>query len=155
MSLERIEDFTTRLLTEADADQTPVSEIYVAGHATGKRVSGAYLEAAVRVGRRILVFMTDDVPFEDTLGIVLLDADLNVLDEARLGGLYASGAFSELELHPPNTVSFRFIGGTEWSVEVLDRRGARVPFVPEAPGVVRPFSFRRHFVVRGKPLPQR
>lgn len=155
MSLERATDVSTKLMTGPNHGEVPVSEIYFAGRATGKRVPGADLEAAVRVDARYLLFMTDDVPFEETLGIFLLDQNFDVIDSARLGAMYSTGMFSTLELHEPRTVGFRFIGETTWTVEVLDRPETRLPFIADAPGVVRPFGFKRHFVVRGQPQRQR
>jgi hypothetical protein len=98
--------------------------------------------------------MTDDVPFEETLSIHLLDERLDLLDSAFLGAPYSTGSFSDLDIAGSSTVQFRFIGDTTWSVEVLPRPVLRMPFVPDAPGVKRRFGFARHFVVRGKPRPQ-
>ncbi len=88
------------------------------------------------------------------LSIHLLDAGLDLLDSALLGAPYSTGSFSDLEVTGPKTVSFRFIGDTTWSVELLPRRVLRIPFVRDAPGVYRRFGFARHFIIRGNPQPQ-
>ena len=155
MTPNRSAALTTKLVGGSGDDETPVSDIWLHGSPTGKRVPGAVLEAAVELDRHYMLFMTDDVPFEETLGIFLLDDRLNVVDSARLGGLYSTGSFSALELCEPNTVRFRFIGDTTWSVRVLSRPELRVPVLPDAPGVIRPFGFYRHFIVSGRPQPQR
>jgi hypothetical protein len=131
----------------------PVSEILIHQRPTGKLVSGAILETAVGWNNSYLLFMTDDLPFEDMLGIYLLDSDLELLDSARIGGAYTTGSFRGLELEDPNTVRFHFIGETEWTVELLPESRPCLPILREAPGVRRPLAFFRHFRVRGSPRP--
>lgn len=133
----------------------PTSEILLDGAPTGAIVSGALLEAAVHADGRWLLFMTDDSPFEEMLSIHLLDDSWRLLDSAVLGGAYSTGSFSALRLVPPGTAHFHFIGDADWSVEILPRAGFRVPFLADASGVSRKLGFSRHFVVRGKPSPQR
>jgi hypothetical protein len=147
-------EVTTRPVAGAGEDAIPESEVLLAGAPTGRVVPGAVLEAAVRWDGRLLLFLTDDIPHEESLGIHLLDAGLRLLDTARLGGPYSTGSFSSLELTEPGTVRFRFIGDTTWSVELLPRPGFRVPFLSEPPGVSRGFGFSRHFIVRGRPRPE-
>ncbi len=133
----------------------PVSEILRNGQATGRQVAGAVLEAAAQWQSFMLLFTTDDTPFEELLHIHLLDAQLNLLDSATVGGMYSTGSFSLLDAAEPDTVRFRFIGGTDWSVQVLPAPGFRVPLLSEPTGVSRPLGFSRHFVVRGQPQPER
>lgn len=115
-------------------------------------VDGIVLEAAIRLGEGSLAsgylfFLTDDVLYEDALTIVLTDAELRTLDAARLGGIYATGAFAGLTLHPPARVAFRFFDERTWSVTLLDRPVSRLPFIGEPAGVHRRFGFSRHFNV--------
>jgi hypothetical protein len=145
---------TTRLAEEAGEAVVPRSEVLLDGAPTGKFVQGAILEAAIECDGRYLLFMTDDVPFEDALGIHLLDGELHVLDSAVIGGPYSTGTFSSLELSGPHTVRFRFVGDTTWSVELLPRPGFRLPLLSEPAGVRRSPGFSRHFVVHGNPRPQ-
>lgn len=98
-----------------------------------------------------MLFMTDDVPFEEMLSIHLLDAQMEVLDTALIGSPYSSGSFTSLLLVEPNTVQFRFIGNTLWRVELLSRPRFRVPFISDPSGVKRPIGFSCHFVVHGSP----
>jgi hypothetical protein len=132
----------------------PISEILRHGQATGRQVPGVVLEAAAQWNSFTLLFTTDDTPFEEVLHIHLLDAQLNVLDSATVGGMYSTGSFSLLESPEPATLRFRFIGDTDWSVEVLPEPGFRVPLLSEPTGVSRPLGFSRHFVVRGQPKPE-
>lgn len=154
MGMRIAKELTTRLVHGADEGEVPTSEVLVHGTSTGKHISGAVLEAAVQWENRYLLFMTDDVPFEEMLSIHLLDAQMNVLDSALIGSPYSSGAFTSLELSESSTVYFRFIGDTLWSIELLSRPGFRVPFISEPSGVKHPVGFSRHFIVRGNPRPQ-
>ncbi|MDP3228626.1 MAG: hypothetical protein Q8N13_11705 [Acidovorax sp.] len=136
------------------ADEAPpLCEIVVSGQATGQQVPGAVLEAAAQWQSFTLLFTTDDVPYEEFLHIHLLDAQLNLLDSATVGGMYSTGSFSLLESTEPDTLRFRFIGDTDWSVQVLPAPGFRVPLLSEPAGVSRPLGFSRHFIVRCNPLP--
>jgi len=135
-------------------DEPPRSFIVVQGENTFKQVPGAVLEAAVQWAEFYLLFTTDDVPFEEMLGIYLLDESFNLLDSARLGAPYSTGSFSSLRLREPNEVDFLFIGDTTWTVELLSRPVARIPFIGEPRGGWRSFGFRRHFAVHGDPKPE-
>jgi hypothetical protein len=149
------QEISTKLVRESSGSELPKSEIFLAGEATGKHVAGAILEAAISWRNFYLLFMTDDIPQEDTLGIYLLDQNLGLIDSAILGAMYSTGSFSSLELIPPNTIGFRFIGGTNWSVELLAKPVLRVPFISDPKGVSRKFGFDRHFKIHGSPQPER
>ena len=151
MSIRRATELTIRRVDAGGELDIPTSEVLIDGVPRGTLVSGAVLEAALAFGDRYLLFMTNDIPFEETLSIHLLDWRLYLLDSAFLGAPYSTGSFSNLDIAGPSTVRFRFIGDTTWSVEVLPRPVFRMPFVPEARGVRRRFGFARHFIVRGNP----
>lgn len=149
------DEMTLRRLADTSDDAVPRCEILLNGAPSGREVSGALLEAAVATAGRFLLFTTDDVPFEDMLGLHLLDADLRPLDSAQLGGPYTTGSFSALELLPPDRVRFRYIGDTAWTLVLLPRPELRTPFNAEPAGVRRGFSLSRHFTLEGRPQPQR
>ncbi|MDR0775624.1 MAG: hypothetical protein LBE81_03175 [Azonexus sp.] len=154
MDMRIASELTTKPVHGVGEDEVPTSEVLIHGTPTGKLVSGKILEAAVQWENRYLLFMTDDVPFEEMLSIHLLDAQMNALDSARIGCLYSTGTFTSLLLSEPNTVQFRFIGDTFWSIELLSRPRFRVPFISEPSGVWRSLGFSRHFIVHGNPRPQ-
>lgn len=128
------------------------SRIIAAGRDTGRIVAGEILEAAVRWANYHLLFITDDIPFEEHLRIYLLDAQWKIVDCAVLGAMYSTGVFSDLELAPPNCLHFRFFGGITWTLELLDHDVLSLPF-SDPRGVSRPFSFRKRFKIHGRPLP--
>lgn len=143
-------DLTLTRRPSTDPAVAPVSELLRAGATTGRTVPGAVLEAAVRWCTFTLLFVTDDCPYEEWLRILLLDAQLEVIDAASLGAPYCSGAFTGLRLLPPATVGFRFIGACDWTITLLPGRQFRLPWVSEPYGVWRRCGFSRHFVV-GRP----
>ncbi|MCP1676826.1 hypothetical protein J2T57_003999 [Natronocella acetinitrilica] len=130
----------------------PRSEVRLFGLDTGPVVSGAELDAAIDIGNgECLLFLTDDIPHEDVLNIHLITADGRRLDSAAIGYPYATEAFSLLEIEPPNRVHFRFMGETQWTVEILPRRELRLPLISEPRGVWRGARMFRRFRVDGAP----
>ena len=104
-------NYTLRTIQPPTSDQTAYSELMMAGAPTGKVLDGVILEAALTWGPYLLLFVTDDVPYEEILHIYLLDKDLNTQDTAWLGAMYCTGVFSDLDAAGANTVRFRFFGG--------------------------------------------
>jgi len=151
----RVSDrLTLNRISEGTEEAPPTSELVLNGVPTGRTIQGTTLEAAVEWNSLLLIFVTDDVPFEEMLRVILLDEDLNVVDRALIGSPYSTGAFSSLELRAPDTVKFHFIGGSPWTVQLRSTRGLRLPFISEPRGVHRPFGFSRRFIVRGRPSPE-
>lgn len=147
-------ELTTKSINKNSETELPKSEILFKGVSTGKIVTGAVLETAIRWNDFYLLLMTDDIPQEDMLGIHLFDKNFNLLDSATIGAMYATGSFSSLELVEPNIVSFRFIGDTNWRIELLTKPVFRLPFFSDPKGVRRKFGFTRHFKVHGHPVPE-
>lgn len=137
-------------LLEHDADGAPVSELMYDRSATGTRLSGAILEATLVWNDGFVVFLTDDIPHEDTLHIYLLDAKFQLLDSASLSAMYTTGSFTALRLMPPNQLSFRFFGEGVWRIELLTHATARIPFFSEPTGVKRPLGFSRRFIIHNE-----
>lgn len=129
--------------------------LYIDGLAAGQPLDGAVLEGAVEHQGHYLLLLTDDVPGEDALSIHLIDNQGRLLDSARLGAMYATGAFSALRLEEPGTVAFRFIGDTDWRVELFSQARLQWPLVGVPRGVTRPWQWQRWFRVSGQPRPAR
>lgn len=153
MSLAIATEVITRLRPAASPDAIPSSDLLLFGQPTAHPVSGAVLEAAVRWNDLFVLFMTDDTPYEEQLGIHLVDSTGAPLDSATLGGAYTTGSFAGPTLREPDTIGFRFIGDTDWSVRLLPAPQLRPPFGGDAPGVRRAIGLRRHFIVCGRPRP--
>jgi hypothetical protein len=142
------------LAASAHAGQIPQSRLVLHGRPTHTLVDGAILEAAFQSRGRHLLFTTDDIPMEDMLRITLFDPGFQVLDKAVIGSMYSTGSFSLLPSEEESVVRFRFMGHTDWSVQVLPEPRLRIPFLGDPRAVTRPPGFSRHFIVRGSPQPQ-
>jgi len=141
-------EFSTRPSTSGN------SYILLDGKQTQKNIEGAYLELCLRIDQQYLVFMTDDIPSEDMLHIHLLNDDLNVIDSATVGGIYSTGSFQNYKIIEPKQITFNFIGGNEWRVEVLENKVFSLPFVSSPKGVSRKYPFHQYFKVSGDPQPE-
>lgn len=139
----------------ASEDSAPMAELTVQGRPVPQPLPGAVLEAAFDCEGRTLLFLTDDVPHEDALQVHLLDDRLQLLDSATLSSMYSTGSFELVATEPPRSVRFRFFGGTDWTVELLDEPAMRLPLIGEPRGVHRRLGFTRHFKVHGQPQPER
>jgi hypothetical protein len=146
---------TLSLHPSAPKGEEPQGELLRNGQHTGKHVPGSVLEAAIKCQDCYLLFVTDDIPHEEMLRVLLLDAQLNIVDYALIGAMYSTGAFTGLQIVAADTVKFRFIGGADWHIDLLHKAAFRIPFISEPRGVSRPFGFSRRFIVRGNPQPQR
>ena len=133
----------------------PRSELLLEGNPTGKSVAGSLLEAAFKTDRgELLLFTTDDTPFEELLNIQLLDAQLDPLDAAVLGSAYSTGSFEFLQTEGPSALLFRFIGDTDWTVDIWPSCRLRAPWCKDSVGVSSPLGLFKRFVVHGDPKPQ-
>lgn len=111
---------------------------------TGQVNTGQILEAAIQWQGNYLLFVTDDIPFEDSLRIYLFDTGWRLLDSAAIGTMYATGTFSHLELLPPNRVGFQMFDDACWMIELLEQAVVAFPF-SDPKGVSRPFSLHKRF----------
>ena len=132
----------------------PSSEIIINQSATGDVISGAVLEAAVSWNDFYLLFLTDDIPQEDTLSIHFLDKELKLLDSATIGAMYSTGSFTSLQLIKPNTLTFRFIGDTDWKIKLFDKPTLTLPFLSDPKCVKRKLALSNYFKVQGSPIPE-
>lgn len=153
MKLLPSSQFSLRPLGSPFSEDLPRSELLVNRQPTGHIIDGVILEVAVRWHDLLLVFVTDNIMYEEMLRIYLFDAALNIIDSARLGWIYATGVFSLLELRQPDTVRFRFFGDTDWALQLFDEEVFAVPFFKDPRGVSRPFRFHRRFQISGHPRP--
>jgi hypothetical protein len=99
--------FAARLASPPSDTELPSSELLLDGRPSGLIVTGAVLETALEWQGCSIVFFTDDIPYEDMLRIYMFDANLTLADSAVLGSRYSTGTFAELNLLPPNSLTFR------------------------------------------------
>ena len=150
--MQLTEDITLKLIDEGSDIERPKSQLQVKGSLTQMVLDGAILEACIKCEGLYLLFVIDDIPYEEALYFYLLDGNFNMLDSASLGAPYSTGTFANLHLQPPFKAGFQFIGNTEWTIEILAQPRMRVPFLSNPKGVMHNYGFYRHFVVRGNPV---
>ncbi len=139
LSLQRLPDTAAGL---------PRAALLRDGRQNGCIIDGTLLEAALRwPDGWTLLIASADCPFEESLHLSLLDAHDHIVDCAGIGMAYASGWLRDLNLSPPDSVRFGFLGDGEWSVRRLHERGWRMPLFSEPAGVWRRFGWRRWFVI--------
>lgn len=153
MNLTPTSNYALRTIEPSSSEQTPSSELLISGTPTGKVLDGAVLEAALLWGDLSLLFITDDVPFEEGLRIVLLDKDFNTLDSALLVAMYSTGVFSHLDLSEADTVRFRFFRGLLYTLTLLPQASFALPFFSDPSAVWRRFKWTRRFRLDAQPLP--
>lgn len=85
------------------------------------KTTGAVLEAEFAIGGMYVLFVSEDVPFEEALHILLIDSDLSVLDSAELSADYTPGIFENVAIIEPDMVEFSFFDRTErWRLKILE-----------------------------------
>lgn len=150
-----MEEVTTLLLSEVseETDTTQArSEVLIGGKSTGIIIPGKVLEAAIKIdSRRYLLFVTDDIIFEEMLTILLLDSSQGIVEKMTIGGAYSSGHFEDLRVSP-RSASFRFIGETTWTVKVSPSPTFKLPF-SDPRGVSRAMGLRKYIDISATPAP--
>lgn len=142
-----VDGFAVKLISSPTNETEPICRLFYQGHDTGQNLQGAVLEVALKTDSKWLLFLTHDVPFEETLDIYLLNVNFETLDRASLTAPNATASFDNLRILSERRVCFTFLGKGFWELELLDRPGFRLPLIGEPLGVARPFGFSRHFLL--------
>lgn len=111
------EDASLALAREGNDQALATSFATIAGRTSEEPLEGTVLEACIQHGNRYLLFLTDDIPFEDSLHIHLLDEDLNRIDTVTLGAPYTTGHFRNLKCDDFGGLTFEFsriVCGRSW-----------------------------------------
>jgi hypothetical protein len=125
-------------------DTTPaMARICLDGRPTALTLRGEVLAAAFARVDGFLLFLGDDVPWEEGLNVHLLDAALVCRDSVFMGWPYTPGMFSGLQVRSPDVVEFCFPGETQWRLTVLPAPRLALPLPDWMPGVARPATWRR------------
>jgi len=103
----------------AGENETPRSNLLFDAALTGVTVPGVVLEAQYRCGELHLLLTTENIPYEEALHVLLLDARFNLLDQVELSHPYASGALTDLQQHGDGRLQFSLFGGDRWELAVL------------------------------------
>lgn len=128
----------------------PRSLLLLDGRDTGTVLPGAVLETAVRTGDALLLFLTDDVPFEEGLSLCLVDADGKLLDEVRVLASATPGALTDVTRLQDNAIAFEFHAGVPMLARIEPKPRMMLPTFGLAHGIHRKFNRGGRLVV--KPL---
>ena len=105
----------------------PRSELVIGGRNCGESVEGLVLEAVYPVAVGYMLFVTDDVPFEEGLHLHLVDHDGKLLDTIFLGAAYTTGSLSELRRIAPDLFRFSFFENQPLRLQVCEASRFRWP----------------------------
>ena len=116
----RIDNFSVQPLRPSDISKVMLVQD---GKPCGMVLSGALLEAQYRTNAGdLLLFLSNDCPFEEELHVYLLSADFQVLDHEQLGWAYTPGAFRNAEIVEECRIRFAFLGDHDrWELTILPR----------------------------------
>lgn len=149
--MRQVDTITLAKVREATDLSQAQSDVVLSGNSTGITVPGQELEAAVQVNeQRYILFVTDDVIFEESLTIILLDIHDGVKEIVRLGNQYSMGSFEDLTV-TADSISFRFIGDYLWTIKTADSPHLRLPFVSDPKGVKREASLKKYMTISATP----
>lgn len=147
ISLVKVREATD--LSQAQCD------VVINGNNTDIMVPGQVLEAAVQVNdQRFILFLTDDVIFEESLTIVLIDINDGVKEIVRMGNAYSTGSFEELSV-TVDSINFRFIGDSLWTIKTAESPRLRLPFGSDPKGVKRDAGLKKYMTISATPTPDK
>jgi len=141
-------EFTTQLCLPADEQQLAQSRLIVRAKPLAQTLTGAVLEACIEVLDSYLVFMSDDIPSEDSLHIYRLDAHFSLQESLTIGAAYCTGAFVLRELVAPAQVVFSFLGGGIWRLNLTPTPQMHMPLLSDPKAVSRPFGLSTRLKVQ-------
>lgn len=142
--MQQVNSISLIKVQEATEISQARSEVLINGNITGIIVPGEILEASVQVNEQLYVlFLTDDVIFEESLTIALINFREGIKEIVYVGNEYTTGSFEALSI-TADKINFRFIGDYLWTVTVSDTPRLRVPFLSDPKGVKRDTAFKKY-----------
>lgn len=154
-TMKLVDNFSLRAVRHPQDNRQGEYQVLFDGNATGILVPYCVIEAAIDADEdRFLLFLTDDVPFEEILHIALIHLQQGMLEMISLGGIYTTGSFTRLKVED-NAVHFHFIGDTTWTVRIAEKPFFRLPFTGDPRGTGRPFALKHHILISANPPPAR
>ncbi|MDE2516655.1 MAG: hypothetical protein KGL12_11565 [Rhodospirillales bacterium] len=105
----------------AAPNRVPRARLIFDGQPSGQVLDGACLEAEFAVAAGHLLFVTDDVPFEEGLRLHLIAADGRLLDTRSLHQAYASPMLRDVRRIAADRFHFRFLGPALMEIRVRER----------------------------------
>lgn len=138
-----IADFQVRRIREPTTDEVPLVQLSFREREVGDAIPGATLEQQFRLDEgRFLLFLTDDVPYEETLRIYLLSKDFRILDGLEFGGAYVTGSLENVTIKDSRTLEFSFVHKNRCRLHVHQTARWQLPLL-FMPGVSRVGPWRQ------------
>ena len=123
--------------------KVPQSELLWQGEPIGLKVDGIFIEKQYRTEVWYLLFLTENLPYEEGLHIYLLNSERRLLDALELGGPYASAILKDVKPERETALTFSFFGGDQWRLEVR-----RVPQAGLNLTLFSPLKFKHRLFAR-------
>lgn len=122
MEFVSLEEFNISIIhNKKKSDYPTKSYVVLNGLRTKTKIGGIVLEKCLRVYDYYLVFMTHDCPFEESLTVSLLDKNGRLLAKKDIFVPYSTDDFSDLQLYPPNIVTFDFLATSLWRLKIFHK----------------------------------
>ncbi|EOC1335174.1 hypothetical protein ACI09U_002946 [Cronobacter turicensis] len=142
--MQQINSISLMKFREATDLSQAHSELLLNGNITGIIVHGEILEASVQINdQRYVLFLTDDVIFEESLTIALIDLCEGIKEIVSVGNEYSTGNFETLSI-TAERINFRFMGDYLWTVTISNTPRLRLPFLSDPRGVKRDAAFKKY-----------
>lgn len=144
--MEATDQFWSKLNKSSDNSQIPCLQLMKDDHPSGALLKGTLIEAQYQLDDgRYLLFITDDVPYEETLRIFLIASNAEVLDSLEFGGYLDNGTLEDLNIVGEQTIEFNFIHKKRCRLTVESDSGWKKPLT-FTPGVSRPGGLMKRYL---------
>lgn len=138
--------FSIRVLREPDSAATPLSQLMISGEDVGQPIEGACLEQQYFMpDLGYLLFLTDNVPYEETLRIYLVDKIYTVIDGLEFGGNMVTGELDNISIKNSNMIEFSFIHNARCRLQINDTPKWCKPLL-FTPGVRRSGGIKKRYM---------
>lgn len=112
-----VNNIQLNIIQEISEYKQTLCEIVIGHKPSNILIRGKILERAVSVDEnRYVIFTTDEVIFEESLNIYLIELGKGVVDQLFIGQSYQTDIFSGLKIVNESSLSFSFLGS--WTLEV-------------------------------------
>lgn len=132
------------LLRDSESEKDPLVQLIQEGAKVGSPIKGAHLEKQYCIqGLGYLLLLTDNVPYEETLRIYLVDENIEVIDELEFGAGMVTGTLEIVDEENEDSIVFSFIHKSLCKLQVLKTAQWCKPLLFTS-GVSRNGMFKRH-----------
>lgn len=115
-------DIALSIVEPIDPDQETWCEVLFKQKKTDIFIRGKVMEEALYIAEnRYLIFSTDEVIFEESLNIYLIEIGRGVLDKRWIGQPYTTDCFSGVNIIDHQTLSFSFLYLRDWKLSVYPK----------------------------------